>query len=190
MSHCQIWPAHPLIVCVCFFFSLCTPYQCVWQPYLWWFFLIQQLLRMFMLLRIKFLRISLQVYVFPISPILYPFRHGWTYHRAFLYGCGCSEAILTYIPQDVDGLLHIHMFLASGIQPCGARLTTCTVPIHAFPGSPLSFFVDSYSVVFLQHHSSLPINMALKSVLHPDLNCCSYGNVFLIKHVGHNLQRY
>ncbi|KAG2345048.1 hypothetical protein BDR05DRAFT_947012 [Suillus weaverae] len=112
---------------------------------------------------------------------------GRAYHHTLFYGCGCPEAILTYIPQDMDGLIHIQKFIGCGPYSPGDQFSPCTLPIFGFPGLQYSSFVDGYSVVFFQQHSSLPLNQAIQSVLCPNHSSSWYESSDVCIFLTHGL---
>ncbi|KAG1799147.1 hypothetical protein EV424DRAFT_1352391 [Suillus variegatus] len=59
---------------------------------------------------------------------------GRTFHRVILYGTACDEAILTYVPEDLDGIVHAHMWIGGGCYASSVELTPRTVFITGFPG--------------------------------------------------------
>ncbi|KAG1884139.1 hypothetical protein F4604DRAFT_1919981 [Suillus subluteus] len=111
---------------------------------------------------------------------------GHTYHRVMLYGTSCTEVLLTYIPEDLDGIVHAHMWIGGGRYSSYCDSHPCTVSVGGFLGSRYSIFPDAYSVIFFDQNHSLPVNHALS---------CSvngvppwYGDILVVKHVGHNYQ--
>jgi hypothetical protein len=107
-----------------------------------------------------------------------------------LYSTGCSEAILTYVPQDVDGVIHAHMWIG-GAQYCeGDNLEPSCRVFHGFPGCRFSSFPDMYTVVFYECQSVLPPNRAI-AACHGDPDVVQWlGNVLVIKHVGCHTYAY
>ncbi|KAG1788106.1 uncharacterized protein HD556DRAFT_1448090 [Suillus plorans] len=115
---------------------------------------------------------------------------GRTYHRAFFYATGCSEAVLTYVPQDADGFVRAHMWIGAGQYSSDHSMCSSILPVHGFPGATHSLFVDAYSVLYYLRHSSLPRNQAIAvdHTHHCDLQWS--GDVLVIKHIGHNFHTY
>ncbi|KAG2738972.1 hypothetical protein P692DRAFT_20841583 [Suillus brevipes Sb2] len=115
---------------------------------------------------------------------------GRTYYRALFYGSGCSEAILTYVPQDLDGIVRAHMFIRCGQHFPACLLTPQITPVLGFPGSRFSVFRNAYSVIHFHHHPVLPVNQSLSGE-HVDSNMPRwFGDVLVMKHSGHNLKTY
>lgn len=110
---------------------------------------------------------------------------GRTFHRVILYGTACDEAILTYVPEDLDGIVHAHMWIGGGCYASSVELTPRTVFITGFPGSPSSIFPDTYSIIFFERHSVLPVNHALVSSSVAGRGQW-YGDILVLKHLGHD----
>ncbi|KAG1811916.1 hypothetical protein EV424DRAFT_1542326 [Suillus variegatus] len=100
------------------------------------------------------------------------------------YGTSCEEAILTYVPQDVDGVVRVHMWIGGAHYSSYRGLHPCAVSVGGFPGSRHSIFRDSYTVIFFDRSPSLPVNRALSASV--DRVIQWHGNILVIKHVGHN----
>jgi hypothetical protein len=107
-----------------------------------------------------------------------------------LYGTGCPEAILTYVPQDVDNVVRAHMWI-KGAQYCeGDHLQPTFRLVKGFPDSTLSCFPDIYTIVSYQRNSVLPPNQAI-AACHGDQNFVEWlGDVLVIKHMGRNSLSY
>ncbi|KAG1856182.1 hypothetical protein C8R48DRAFT_675013 [Suillus tomentosus] len=115
---------------------------------------------------------------------------GRTYHQALFYPAGYSEAILTYVPQDADGFLRAHMWIAGGHLSASTILIPSLLVFHGFPDCLWSTFPHAYGVVYLQQHSSLPKNQAIARCHAVGSSVRWFGDVLVVKHVGHNLQTY
>ncbi|KAG1793648.1 uncharacterized protein HD556DRAFT_1443439 [Suillus plorans] len=118
--------------------------------------------------------------------LLILFQHSRTYHRALFYGTACDEAILTYVPQDLDGIIRVHMWIGGAHFSNSHGTPPSTVFIDRFPGSSLSLFRDAYSVVFLSQDPLLPLNSAHLSCT-DSLNPWR-GDILVLRHIGHNPQ--
>lgn len=115
---------------------------------------------------------------------------GRTYHRALFYGSGCSEAVLTYVPQDVDGVVRAHMWIGVGQHSVDHRLRPSIFPIQGFPGSTHSLFPNAYSVVCFERHPILPPNQAIDT---DGIGCRGIqwlGDILVVKHTGHDFHAY
>ncbi|KAG1887033.1 hypothetical protein F4604DRAFT_1916863 [Suillus subluteus] len=115
---------------------------------------------------------------------------GRTYHQVLFYGSGCSEAVLTYVPQDVDGIVRAHMWIAASQHSAHHSMRASIYPVHGFPGSSHSMFPDAYSVVYFAWNALLPSNKAIAA---QQASCCGtgwLGDVLVIKHAGHDLRAY
>lgn len=111
-------------------------------------------------------------------------QHGCTYHRALFYGTACDEAILTYVPQDLDGIIRAHMWIGGVHFSNSVGTHPSTVFVNDFPGSSLSRFRDAYSVIFLSQDPLLPLNSAYLSCA-DSLNPWR-GDILVLRHIGHN----
>ncbi|KAG1838185.1 hypothetical protein DFJ58DRAFT_733923 [Suillus subalutaceus] len=111
---------------------------------------------------------------------------GRTYHRAMFYGTSCDEALLTYVPEDVDGVIRAHMWIGGAHYSSYHGLHPRAVSVGGFPGSCYSIFRDAYSVIFFDRNPSLPVNRALSCSA--DALTPWYGDILVVKHVGHNHQ--
>jgi hypothetical protein len=103
-----------------------------------------------------------------------------------LYGTGCDEAVLTYVPQDSDGVIRAHMWIGGGHHSCSNYAPLRTIFVGGFPGSALSFFPDAYSVIFFDRIPSLPLNHALPPFIYQTAVYQWFGDILVVKHVGHD----
>jgi hypothetical protein len=130
------------------------------------------------------------VFSFYFSFELAYIKAGCTYHRAFFYGSGCSESVLTYVSQDIDGIVRTHMWIGVGQHCVDHSVSASIFSVRGFPGALYSTFADAYSVLYFAHHPSLPPNeaVAIDHAGHCDIQWL--GNVLVVKHIGHNFATY
>ncbi|KAG1890322.1 hypothetical protein F4604DRAFT_1914868 [Suillus subluteus] len=105
------------------------------------------------------------------------------------YGTDCDEAILTYVPQDMDGVVRAHMWIGGSHWSCSAdtrHASPSSVSVGGFPGSRYSLFPHAYSVIFFDRLQTLPANRALSSSVVAETVPSWHGDILVIKHLGHD----
>ncbi|KAG1880090.1 hypothetical protein F4604DRAFT_1922780 [Suillus subluteus] len=109
---------------------------------------------------------------------------------SFFYGSGCAEAVLTYVPQDINGLIHAHMWIGMGQHSSDSSLCASIFSIRGFPGASFSTFAGAYSVLYFAQHPSLSPNKAIAIAHAGHCDTQWFGDVLVLKHIGHNFATY
>ncbi|KAG1797050.1 uncharacterized protein HD556DRAFT_1441215 [Suillus plorans] len=102
------------------------------------------------------------------------------------YGTDCDEAIPTYVPEDLDGVVRAQMWIGGGHWSCSGDASPRSVSVGGFPGSRYSIFPDAYSVIFFGRGSKLPVNRALASSIVVESAPQWLGDILVVKHAGHD----
>jgi hypothetical protein len=98
--------------------------------------------------------------------------------------------VLTYVPQDIDGFLCVHMWIGAGQHSMDRSTSPSIFSVCGFPGSVYSLFPNAYSVVFFVRNLLLPPNQALATDHAGHCGTQWLGDVLVVKHTGHDFRTY
>lgn len=93
---------------------------------------------------------------------------------------------MTYVPEDSDGVVRAHMWIGAGHRSCFGNVPVCMICVPGFPGSHISLFPHAYTVIFFDRGPSLPLNRALGLFDFLGRVHQWYGDILVVKHVGHD----
>lgn len=82
------------------------------------------------------------------------------FHKVVFYGTACDEAILMYVPENMDDIIQAHMWIGGGCYLSHVELTLYTVFISGFPVLPCSMFPNAIASSFLS------ITLSYQSIIH------------------------